>query len=360
MTHLHSIFSSLLMASCNGHSGKDVDMEGSEEDDVILKLEGGRLTCKRKALADASPYFLAMFTKGFAETEKEEISLHGIDFDAMKVLVAHLNGRNATHELRESNVMSVLQAAGMLHFEPIRNICCEFIKGILTVKNCLQILCETDILGEVDLHHLALKYVLWNFRMATSVQYLSEVPLYVLKSIIDHPHVNVKAEIVIFGVIKRWIESDYEERAKYANSLISCLKLDCFEPRDLQKISHEGFVKESPDAFKLIDSKMRERSMSIDAISLASFDKSSVSKSRQPPIYPCVVGRLKPQSAVKITDKEALPYLFIFKDGSVEPYLALSKMVNSSVKAQGYQVNSVGPDLFITGGEFILGNYLPW
>ena len=326
-------------------------------DEVLLVLEGGRLTCRRSSLSGASPYFLAMFTKGFAETEKQEVSLHGIDYEAMKILVGYLEGRSTKDDLKESNVMSVLQAAGMLHFEPVRSICCDFIKSILSVKNCLQVLCETDVLGETEIHHLAMKYVLWNFKKSTSVPYLSEVPLYVLKLILDSPHANVKAETVVFEVIKRWIEADLEERIKYGHSLLSCLKYNCLGPKDLQTMMKEEFVRGSQESRKLIESELRHRSMSLDAASTSSLDilPSEAPGERRPPIYPCVVGRLKPQSAVKITDKDALPYLFVFKDGSVEPYLSLSKMVNSSVKAQGYQVSSVGHELFITGGEFILG-----
>ena len=113
---------------------------------MLILDDNIRLTCQRSLLSKSSPYFSAMFTKGFAESNKEEVRLHGISRDTMETLIAYAgaphskswNDRNLG--LTEGNVMNMLQASGMLHFDSVRQICCEYLLKILSASNALHIL----------------------------------------------------------------------------------------------------------------------------------------------------------------------------------------------------------------------------
>ena len=117
------------------------------ENSVILVLdEDVRLSCERKLLCKASPYFNAMFSERYVESEKHEIRLHGIGQDAMEKLIvyAESNSSKVWSDLGvdNENVVNILQAAGMLQFEEVRKFCCEYILNdlALSTNNALQIL----------------------------------------------------------------------------------------------------------------------------------------------------------------------------------------------------------------------------
>ena len=118
-----------------------------DEDVVLLLDDNVRLTCERTLLSESSPYFNAMFSERFAESEKQEIRLHGINKDAMSTLILYAKSRDSRdwndHHLglNSENVINILQASGMLHFESIRQTCCEYLtKEILRLPNALQVL----------------------------------------------------------------------------------------------------------------------------------------------------------------------------------------------------------------------------
>ena len=110
--------------------------------EVILILDDGtQLACHRQLLSNSSPYFHAMFTRGFAESDKKEVQLHGITKDSMLTLISYAKSPDAaTLNLSQTNVFNILQASGMLQFESVRQLCCDFLKNIMRISNVLQIL----------------------------------------------------------------------------------------------------------------------------------------------------------------------------------------------------------------------------
>jgi hypothetical protein len=114
---------------------------------VILNLdENVKLTCKRNLLCESSPYFDAMFSERYVESKKQEVRLHGINKTAMETLLCYAKESSSKDwttkvGVNNDNVINVLQAAGMLQFESVRNLCCEYILNhTLTLKTALQLL----------------------------------------------------------------------------------------------------------------------------------------------------------------------------------------------------------------------------
>lgn len=55
--------------------------------DVELIVDGNRLRAHKLILASFSPYFHAMFTGQLAESQTNTVTLHDINFEALKILV---------------------------------------------------------------------------------------------------------------------------------------------------------------------------------------------------------------------------------------------------------------------------------
>ena len=298
----------------------------ADDDEVVLACEGGNVASNRQVLSKSSPYFNAMFNKGFAESGQKEIQLHGIDCQAMKIIL------HKTEVLNEQNVFPVLQASGMLHFDEVRARCCTFVHRILNPKNALQILCYCDVLGETELQKHALKIVLWNFDEAMNVEYLSETQYSVMLQIVDSKLARVKSEMSVFNVIQKWIEGEEVSRKKHAESLLKNLLINELQNAEIDQVT---------EYIKRID--VPEKNIVFN-----------VGEKRQPPVYPCVVGRIKPKTG-PVCDKTRTPCLFVYRNGDVEAYMQLNKIVHHSSKAEGCQVSGLGSEMLVTGGEFALG-----
>nr|CAD7393060.1 unnamed protein product [Timema cristinae] len=84
---------------------------------------------------------------------------------------------------------------------------------------------------------------------------------------------------------------------------------------------------------------------------------------RNVPLLPCVVGHMleetrQNESGTKVSIKSGQPCVFTFdeKKQEVVPLLILSKVTQGPLEPTGYKVTSKGQELFVTGGEYLLGH----
>ena len=118
----------------------------NEEITLILD-ENVRVTCERDLLCKSSPYFNAMFSESFVEAGKQEVRLHGINKDAMETLISFARTQASKDlddyrvDVNSENAINLLQASGMLHFESVRQMCCEYLlREVMSLSNVLQVL----------------------------------------------------------------------------------------------------------------------------------------------------------------------------------------------------------------------------
>ena len=119
-----------------------------DENNIVLLLDDSvQIRCDRNILAAASPYFNAMFSERFTESNKREIHLHGISKGAMETLICYARKRDLNEwcinqlDINSDNVINILEASGMLQFEHVRKFCCKYIlMEVLQISNALQLL----------------------------------------------------------------------------------------------------------------------------------------------------------------------------------------------------------------------------
>ena len=219
--------------------------------------------------------------------------------------------------------------------------------------------------------------VLWNFDEATSLDFLSEIPHNIFSQIVNHPHLNANSEFHIFLVINRWLEGDLKDRLKFCLPLLQCLRTDNLSVIDMSKMLDYESVKKSSEANMYINAVLEEKRHENDIqrdnptkirtlnCRNNAFQNLKVGRPpRQLPVVPCVVGRINPKPGEKLRQKDFVPHLFVYKNKELVPYLSLQEArVNASLtqhlinslNSQGYQITSIGPVFYVTGGEFNLG-----
>lgn len=111
-------------------------------------------------LASCSPYFYAMFT-GFEESRQDKITIQGVDFHALQLLVEYVY--SSVVVVTEENVQVLLTAANLLQLTDVRDACCDYLQSQLDPSNCLGIREFADIHGCLDLFNYADSYIEQHF-----------------------------------------------------------------------------------------------------------------------------------------------------------------------------------------------------
>ncbi|XP_067665379.1 kelch-like protein 12 [Haliotis asinina] len=93
--------------------------------DVTIKVDDEMFQCHKVVLTMMSPYFDAMFTSGFQETDNKVIEVQGITPDTFRNVLEHIYRRNAA--VNTSNVLDVLHASSMFLLESLIERCETFL-----------------------------------------------------------------------------------------------------------------------------------------------------------------------------------------------------------------------------------------
>ena len=231
---------------------------------------------------------------------------------------------------------------------------------------------ESDFLGETKVRDVSLNVVLWKFDEATSSEFLNDVPHPILSMIVNHPHLNASSEFQVFHVLDRWLEVDLKERFKFCLPLIHCLRTDSLSVEDVSTMLKYTTIKGNSEATLYLNTVLHQKQLELgihSPLKIAKHNDCRATKMvrptpRQLPVLPCVVGRINPKTGEKLRQKDFVPHLFVYKNKELVPYLSLkdarlnathTKNLFTSLNSQGYQIISVGPVFYVTGGEFHLG-----
>lgn len=101
-----------------------------------------------------------MFT-GFEESRQDRITIQGIDYQAISLLVEYMYTSNI--QIQEENVQILLQAANLLQLIEVKQACCEYLQSQLDPSNCIGIRDFADMHGCVDLFNYAENFIEQHF-----------------------------------------------------------------------------------------------------------------------------------------------------------------------------------------------------
>nr|CAD7258473.1 unnamed protein product [Timema shepardi] len=449
--------------------------------DVILKVGETEFPSHRNVLAARSPYFEAMFSSNFSERDKNVIEIKGVDKHAMKTLLQSTL-TTETDILKSQNVLSLLQAACMFHFDSVKKTCLHLIiSKWLTVDTCLQ---TAATAMELDLHILyskAMALALWEFPRVRNTDAFFALTIDAVDVYLQNDGLNTsQGEFEVFEAGLNWLEDEMESRAEHTMRILQCVRFVDITTFDLRTMLLYPLVRDSMEIQQLLqcilmmkggipiansntfatqddDSDTQSGSESLldnkDKLSLNSYsgclggvkrfpyftmsqnkesisDKSSqgcvycvsspcrehsmnnspaisleelnvpvtvspgstnsVAKDftstllpvqvfpantveaanhllqlpcRNVPLLPCVVGHMleetrQNESGSKVSIKSGQPCVFTFdeKKQEIVPLLILSKVTQGPLEPTGYKVTSKGQELFVTGGEYLLGH----
>lgn len=365
------------------------DFKGSDEnDELTLILNEGSFVASKSLLCSSSPYFAAMLKGPFKESQQKQVSIQYVSIEPMQRLVEYYSNPRSTKsninyeclKLSRGNVFETLQAAGMLQFLEVKELCCEYVANVLPLTSLLavlEVLAFAELLSETELKHFAMKIALCLFEELPLVDQGSGpvqssafvgADVNLLTKVISDRRLNVLSEWPVFRAIEEWVgllaDWDPEEKAEATIALISNgLRIHSLSDQERSDMLNKIALQNPSLHGRTVMAISAQGSQEMDPKDRC---KVRPSCSRSPPVYPCVVGRSRqrissPESSPKKTSRHDAGdlTLFLFRDGELcrmetpfrrhmdQPFLKKLSKVN------GIRVCAVGHRILFVGGEFV-------
>ena len=194
-------------------------MENSFCDVVLSTEDGEEFSVHRLVLASVSAYFRAMFLTDMKESHQTNITIRGVESQALKSLIdfAYTSAMRITF----SNVHSLLSAASLLQFLTVENACYDFLRNSINVNNCLEIWNLADLHGCTELLDLAENFIRANFVAILKLADFNSLTVKQLVKLFCHDKLNVPCEsVVLFGALE-WVKHDLTHRLTNLEELLT-------------------------------------------------------------------------------------------------------------------------------------------
>ncbi|XP_065339606.1 kelch-like protein 18 [Cloeon dipterum] len=220
--------------------------------DVTLKVDDQSFTAHRIVLASTIPYFNAMFTNDMVESKQRDITIQGIDAEALEALVNFSYSGRVT--IDNNNVQSLMIGASFLQLHKVRDACASFLMGKLHPQNALGICNFADTLSCMALVQAAEKFIQHHFaEVSVTAEYLS-LPIQSISDLISSDQLHVASEETVFEAVIRWVKKDQPNRTQHLPQLLSLVRLPLLTPQYLaDRVATEELIKASHQCRDLLD-----------------------------------------------------------------------------------------------------------
>ena len=204
--------------------------------DVALIVDEQEIKAHRVVLAANSAYFHSMFTTDMCESVQERISLKGIEYEAVELLVNFCY--TSTIKITERNVQNLLSVSNLLQFNTVIESCCGFLKNQLHSSNCLGIGDFADHHGFYELKNAALSFAEKHFLEVIKSEEFLKATFEQISCMLKSDFLDVASEKEVFDSVIQWISHDESRRKKYLPEFLKDIRLPLLPPKILGKYYH--------------------------------------------------------------------------------------------------------------------------
>ncbi|XP_066299035.1 kelch-like protein 24a [Branchiostoma lanceolatum] len=202
--------------------------------DVTLCAEGKEISCHRLVLSVCSDYFHAMFRGGHSESKKDKIEIGGVSAEALQLLVDYAYTAKVT--ITNIAIQPLFEAANMLQFRSVEDICEDFLTKHLSPKTCLVTWALADKVSCKGLLGKAKSHALKNFEDVCTTDDFLALPVDFLKTYISDDGLHAKKEELILEAIILWARHDLKERQSHLKVLLECVRFSLVDQDYLKNI----------------------------------------------------------------------------------------------------------------------------
>lgn len=219
--------------------------------DVVLIVDEQEIRAHRVILAANSAYFYSMFTTDMCESVQERISLKGIDYEALDLIVNFCY--TSTITITEKNVQNLLSVSNLLQFSTIIESCCGFLKNQLHPTNCLGIGDFADHHGFYKLKNAAQSYAEKHFLEVIKSEEFLNATSEQISTMSKSDFLDVASEKEVFDAVIQWIRYDEPRRKQHLPQFLKDIRLPLLPPKILVDcIESEKLVECNDSCMRLI------------------------------------------------------------------------------------------------------------
>ncbi|XP_067122148.1 kelch-like protein 10 [Centruroides vittatus] len=214
--------------------------------DGILKTEEGReFPIHRIIMVTCSPYFEALYNSPINIRRRTEIIIPNISADMLGKIIDFAYMPSSFHEaVNFQNVFQLIKVANKFLINKLVDICCAFLIDNINDQNCIVIWKCAKQYNYRHMEAKALKYLMINFIDIQKERRYLEISLDEIITILKKEELNVKHEESVWEGVLIWIDHDPDNRSKYINQLMRCVRFGLINPEYfIAKVKNNKYVK---------------------------------------------------------------------------------------------------------------------
>ncbi|KAL3868846.1 hypothetical protein ACJMK2_041603 [Sinanodonta woodiana] len=318
----------------------------AEEEDIqiCLLVEGQKFYCSRALLAKHSEYFRAMFCSGMIESKSDTITLHGVQSTAVGSLLDFMSGRKQL-DLLGNDMTSIITAACMYQINSAICACCQDLIKRIDNQTCLDIMLLAETFSLNTVYNMARRHALWFFPSIWSIaEDFVDLEKEPLQSYLSDPMLNTSSELEVFQALEKWINQDRPGRLPvFSQLLFDCIYVKDIEDEEIEVIMSSPLVELNPEVISWIQQhKQQQRPETWIPL-------------RHVPYKLVLVGGWRKVENRRVPCLDM--FSFDINSGNLQSVIDLPSLFNEQQISPdiGYSVCVVGKDLYLAGGEAVLG-----
>ena len=213
--------------------------------DVIIQASGKSILANRMVLACYSKFFESMFHLQLKEKYQSTVEIKEFNGHVIKSVIDYIY--TGKIDINANNVMTLLNAAGFLQVDDVKQMCFNYLKSALTVHDCLDIMKSSIVCNNPSLLQQTYQIISKNFDKMVEENNFSDISKLDLISFITNIDRNTVQETTLYKAIISWVKHDETREAEFS-SLFLKLDLQKFSPDFvLNTIANEQLVKSNND-----------------------------------------------------------------------------------------------------------------
>ncbi|KAM7362050.1 kelch-like protein 3 [Cochliomyia hominivorax] len=191
----------------------------------LVGNDGTRISAHRNILAAASPFFMAMFSGHFPESDQAEIELPEIDTHCLKLVVEFIY--TGLCEINDEYVQQLLQTASFLQLDHLSDMCGEHMGELLDPENCLGFKHFAEKQNNQFLLEMSKDYIITHFQEVVQCEEFYEMSYEELVPILSNNELFMHSDDTILKGIVRWAEYKPDTRLAYLPQLLRFIHPMC-------------------------------------------------------------------------------------------------------------------------------------
>ena len=174
--------------------------------DIELVVEGLRIPAHKSVLSACSPYFRAMFSSRYSESNQDSVEIHEVSAAAMELLIEYFYTSEVY--ITTGNVQELLSASCMFQVSSLKEACCEFMQRHLGVANCLGIRAMADLHSCSQLRKVADDFAKKNFTSVIESEEFLKLEFEHLVDLFSADDLGASSEEKVYEAVMIWINHD--------------------------------------------------------------------------------------------------------------------------------------------------------